>query len=367
MGTLSTFETLREPLARQFFDAYWQRSGFELTTAVAAAFHSGHLPRRQPDESSMRILRLSTPGILTHVISRFVDRKWMLTDAIDRNTYLEYFGKAMKRTDWRCVCYALMSNHLHFGFLPGVTPLESWAKRVHPPFAQWRNKRHEGLGPIFAGRPTEWSVGESPAMLIAYIHNNPVRAGVVERATESDWTSHRAYVGGTKAPHWLDVEAGLALCGFEGRPREFDAFVDAARDRRWDRPDLRAIREAARARGPIELGTPRVGATSEVPLLAPRGSFLRATADEVLHVVCDVHKIAHGEVCSRSNTDRAVRAKRTFIHAANQLGVTPSSAARCLGISAQAASLYLDSPVSAELRQAVDGVLRCLGFESFKS
>jgi hypothetical protein len=53
--------------------------------------------------------------------------------------------------------------------------------------------------------------------LIRYVHNNPVRAGVVDRASESGWSSHRAYLGLEKVPPWLGVEAVL---GPEGSGRE---------------------------------------------------------------------------------------------------------------------------------------------------
>ena len=75
----------------------------------------------------MRIRRHTQPGRLTHVISNFVDRHWYLSDELERQTYLEWLGRALRRSDWRCIAYALMSSHIHLAFLPGKSPLESWS------------------------------------------------------------------------------------------------------------------------------------------------------------------------------------------------------------------------------------------------
>jgi hypothetical protein len=60
--------------------------------------------------------------------------------------------------------------------------------------------------------------------LVSYVHCNPVRAGVVAAADESNWTSHRAYLGVARKPPWLDVQLGLDLCGFS-TGQELDAYT----------------------------------------------------------------------------------------------------------------------------------------------
>ena len=67
--------------------------------------------------------------------------------------------------------------------------------------------------------------------LIRYVHNNPVRAGVVERASESDWSSHRAYLGLAPTPDWLATDA---VFGADEKAREtirhdLACFVDEGR------------------------------------------------------------------------------------------------------------------------------------------
>jgi hypothetical protein len=68
--------------------------------------------------------------------------------------------------------------------------------------------------------------------LIRYVHNNPVRAGVVARASESGWSSHRAYLGLASCPSWLATEAVFGPDEEERETirQELAAYVDEGRN-----------------------------------------------------------------------------------------------------------------------------------------
>src|SRR5882672_7702845 len=128
-------------------------------------------------------------------IARCIDREWLIANDEDRALYLRLLGSAVTRSDWLCFAYSLMSNHIHLGFVGGRVPLGSLLKRVNSPFARWTNANVDRIGPMFADRPAAWEIRRANVgRLIAYIHNNPVRAGVVASAAESSWTSHHAYI-----------------------------------------------------------------------------------------------------------------------------------------------------------------------------
>jgi REP element-mobilizing transposase RayT len=115
-----------------------------------------------------------------------------------RGRYLELLERAVGRTDARLLAYCLMSNHVHLVVVQGREPLERLVKPVHTGFAGWINAgRRKAQGPVFAGRPRVVVVEQDAYLLqlVRYVHNNPVRAGVVRHARSSDWSSLRAYVG----------------------------------------------------------------------------------------------------------------------------------------------------------------------------
>jgi putative transposase len=131
-----------------------------------------------------RFARFHVTGGLFHVISRFHDRRFYLDIDGARDKYLELMGKAFEAHDSRLVAYCLMSSHVHLVVQLGNDPLGKLTKRIHAPFGNWVNARRKGLGTVLADRPKSVLVHtETYGMeLIRYVHNNPVRAGIVCRA-----------------------------------------------------------------------------------------------------------------------------------------------------------------------------------------
>ena len=105
-----------------------------------------------------------------------------------------------------------MSSHVHLVVRSGRDPLDRLMKPVHTGFAGWLSPRlGRGGGPVFASRYKSVLVEEETYLLqlVRYVHNNPVRAGVVNNPEDSVWSSHREYVGLEKSPEWL--KAGYIL------------------------------------------------------------------------------------------------------------------------------------------------------------
>lgn len=162
--------------------------------------------------------------------------------------YLTLLGLEMPATDWRCFSYAVMSSHIHLGLVAGEGLLEDWLRPVHTAFASYINDRRERIGGIFVKGPDLIAFRrDGVPHLINYIHNNPVRAGVVARARDSNWTSHHAYVGLTHRSRWLDVEGGLELAGFADGA-ELERWMDKIRVERDEVDAFRLVPRRPRGR-----------------------------------------------------------------------------------------------------------------------
>jgi len=284
----------------------------------------------------MWIVRAHAPGQVHHVIVEILDREFLIADGTAREEYLRLLGRAMTESDWLCLAYAIMSNHIHLAMLGGESPAESWMRRVHPPYATWLNRRLSRRGRVFAGSPDIWIVDPGgEAALIAYLHNNPVRAGVAARASSSSWTSHRAYLG-KNAPPWLATSVGLERTGLT--VENIDAYVVGQVGSRLERGDPRAMRRAARKMGSLEIGTPVDAAPTSTPLLRRRFAHLKPTSLRVVEVTAEVVGVNVEQLWRKPIDTSAQRARAIALHCGRRLGVSLSSTGAVLGISAGYAS-----------------------------
>ncbi len=281
----------------------------------------------------MRIAREHVPGIVHHLIWRFVEHRWFLRTAEARTTYLRLLGRALEQSDWRCISYALMSNHIHLAAVAGRSPLAEWSRCVNIPFAAGVNQKHKRIGPVFAERARDHAVApEGVGALIGYIHNNPVRASVVERAADSSWTSHRAYLATTTPPTWLHIQLGLELARVD--IDAFDAFVDGHPDAP-ERPNTTKILHETQPFGQLNAATPF---ERQVPLVIRNFGRIRPDPRRVVELASAMFGLDPARVASRSRNTRVQLARCAAIHSGVAVGLTGADMAAALGVSQQTVS-----------------------------
>ena len=192
-------------------------------------------------------------------------------------------------------------------------------------------------------------------MLLAYIHNNPVRAGVSANADESSWTSHRFYTGQEQSPSWLDADTGLRLSGFaqtSAGKQDFKQFVgQQVGDGRMRMVEWRTsqLRTAARAKvgTAVELGTPMLDGGHQLRLVAPLHSLtpvvLRSAWEgdpvDILAIVSVHCDVSFSALSSKTRCRTVVAARRLALLIWTQFfGRSASQMAAALQISRSAAS-----------------------------
>lgn len=276
-----------------------------------------------------RYARPHTPGALIHVISRFVNYEYRLAGPAERALFLECLAASLAGTDWRLHAYALMSSHVHLALTSGHAPPRRLVQPLLGAVARRLNQHQGRFGPLVGDRATMLLVAPTRAAeLVAYLHNNPVRAGVAREAGHSDWTSHRAWVGQAPCPSWLAVDEGLSLAGYDSSAPQrsaFDRFVSergpSPRDAQWSGRALAEARRGSRwTTGlPVELGSPRVTAAAGVGAdllylggVPVRGRWAGDLGRLVSAAVAQCRTTVE-EVRSRSKRPQAVRARRLVL------------------------------------------------------
>jgi REP element-mobilizing transposase RayT len=296
----------------------------------------------------MRTIRLYVPGNVHHVICRFVDRRFFLEVPDARDRYLRLLGRAIAKSDWSVIAYALMSNHVHLLTVAGEQEPEHWQRRAHSPFGLWVNKHVEGLGTVFANRPRLYIVQHHRvADVLAYIHNNPVRAGVVARASDSTWTSHRSYLGLDPSPPWLDTEAGMRLVGSPS-PSQLDAFVNrevGTSDPVAELARVEAgVRPLAHKRGGA-VATAVYGDVPQVTIVRREHSRFRPDPASVIATACYAAGVSRDLVYERGQG--AIR--RVVLFVGRRFGLSYAEMSGAMGFSRQFAQQLMNDATTIDL------------------
>ena len=146
-----------------------------------------------------------------HVMLRGINRQNIFYDTKDYEIFLELLRQQTHPEDERhrplpphCVIYAycLMPNHVHLLLREKEETLASVMKSIGVAYAWHYNKRYKHLGPVFQDRFRSEPVNNDAYFftLLRYIHQNPIKAGMVEEVDQFAWSS------------WHEYERGAFIC-----------------------------------------------------------------------------------------------------------------------------------------------------------
>lgn len=159
-----------------------------------------------------RPLRLELSGGIYHVTSRGDGREDIFIDDQDRMQWLEVFGQVCERFNWVCHAWCQMSNHYHLLIETPEANLAQGMRQLNGVYTQRFNRTHNRVGHVFQGRYKAIHVERDTYLmeLARYIVLNPLRANMVKRLENWQWSSYHATIGQEPAPNWLQTDWILA-------------------------------------------------------------------------------------------------------------------------------------------------------------
>jgi REP element-mobilizing transposase RayT len=149
--------------------------------------------------------RVHYEGAIYHVIARGNNRERVFETEEEKGKYLEILADYKKRYDFQLYAYVIMDNHVHLLLQVGKDPLAKIMQGIQQRYTQHYNWHQKHSGHVFEQRYKAF-ICEKESYLIAlicYIHQNPVRASMLE-GVDYRWSSHLSYV--RRAPGLVNVE-----------------------------------------------------------------------------------------------------------------------------------------------------------------
>lgn len=170
-----------------------------------------------------RIARKALEGSYYHVIVQGIAREKIFETPLLKSTYLKILSAFKQEYDVSVITFCIMDNHAHLLlFSPNSEELSDFMHRVNTRYAGTYNKLQERVGYVFRNRFSSQAVSDERYVMncLVYIHNNPVKAGIVQNAADYTYSGLRCYLEGRGI---VDFDAAAAL--FDTDPANVEAIM----------------------------------------------------------------------------------------------------------------------------------------------
>lgn len=142
--------------------------------------------------------QLSESGFY-HILLRGINRQHIFEEESDYTYFLKDFNNLKTDLAFAVYAYCLMSNHVHLLLREKQAgDISLIMKRLLTKYAMYFNRKYQRNGALIANRyksvPVE--VDEYFIPLLRYIHQNPLKAGLVDKLEAYPFSSYREYLSG---------------------------------------------------------------------------------------------------------------------------------------------------------------------------
>lgn len=139
------------------------------------------------------------PGVVLHITARGNHRNDIFRDQEDFQIYLGLIKEALEfyNGEFEVYAYCLMDNHVHLLVKCKEKHISMFISRIHSLYAKIFNKKYRYIGYLFQNRYfTEVIENDSQFLSTCrYIHLNPIRAKMVGKPEEYEWSSYSMTIG----------------------------------------------------------------------------------------------------------------------------------------------------------------------------
>jgi putative transposase len=136
-------------------------------------------------------------------------------DAVDHIDWVRRLARLLDRYGWRCLAFCQMTTHWHALVEVRDESLSTGMHWLNSEYSKAFNDRHGRVGYLVRDRFWSRRKGDERSLLTAYryVVDNPVRAGIVERAEDWPWSSFATTLGLSDAFPFVDATPILACLG----------------------------------------------------------------------------------------------------------------------------------------------------------
>lgn len=180
-----------------------------------------------------RTARKKSESGIYHIIMRGINRQCIFEVEADYGKFIGTIQHYKEISGYKVYAYCLMGNHIHLLLQIGKEPLEQVMRRICGRYVYWYNAKYERIGNLFQGRFKSEPVEDDTYFLtvIRYIHQNPIKAGLVRSIEQYKWSSFNEYLNNAEL---VDVNFALDIFSDSDRKNAIKQFIEFNKEPKED-------------------------------------------------------------------------------------------------------------------------------------
>ena len=174
-----------------------------------------------------RIARVFSESGVYHILFRGVNQQNLFEEASDFKKLKDTIRFVKQEIDFEIYAYCFMSNHVHIVLKEkNIGEISCIMKRILTKYARWYNIKYGRSGALIANRyksvPVE--IDEYFLQLIRYVHQNPIKAGIVDELNAYPYSSYVEYVNDADLTDTVFLSEMISKNEFIEYHKEVDNF-----------------------------------------------------------------------------------------------------------------------------------------------
>ena len=127
-----------------------------------------------------------------------INKEYIFSTKEMKEKYKKLLKENIQKSNVKLLSYCIMSNHAHMlMYVQNFQEISKLMQKINTSFARFYNRKKDRVGFVFRDRYSVQQILNKQHLYncLAYIHNNPVKAGIVETTKDYKYSSYMEWLG----------------------------------------------------------------------------------------------------------------------------------------------------------------------------
>lgn len=132
-----------------------------------------------------------------HIMTQGINKEYIFNNNYQKQEYINLMKKYKEKQEIKIIAYCIMDNHAHILMHShDINEISQYMKKLNGAYGLYYNKTNERVGFVYRNRYQSQFITDIDYLkkCIKYIHMNPVKANIVNDASQYRYSSYHQYI-----------------------------------------------------------------------------------------------------------------------------------------------------------------------------